>query len=109
MGSVCQHRKREATIFNAFITRLIENTFTDELGETVVKEFYKDLHVSIPVQWLIRYMDEPNGGFWDNATTKNVLETRDDMIVKSMSQAIAQVTKGSGRMKRNGHGVASTG
>jgi penicillin amidase len=90
----------EATIFNAFITRLIENTFTDELGETVVKEFYKDLHVSIPVQWLIRYLDEPNGGFWDDATTKNVLETRDDMIVKSMSQAIAQVTERFGKNEK---------
>ncbi|HSV96386.1 MAG TPA: penicillin acylase family protein [Spirochaetota bacterium] len=81
----------EATIFNAFVTKLIGNTFTDELGAKIVDEFFKDLYVSIPVQWLIRYLDEPGGGFWDDMTTKDVRETRDDMIAKSMRDALAQI------------------
>lgn len=87
----------EATIFNAFLTRLIENTFTDELGEPIIREFYKDLHVSIPVQWLIRYWDEPTGGFWDDVATKDVRETRDGIIVKSMREAFHQLTEKFGK------------
>ncbi len=81
----------EATLFNAFITKLIANTFADELGDAIIDEFYRDLQVSIPVQWLIRYLEEPDNAFWDNIKTKDVRETRDDMIVKSMKDAVAQV------------------
>lgn len=81
----------EATVFNAFVTKLIENTFTDELGAKIVDEFFKDLYVSIPVQWLIRYIDEPDGGFWDDVATKDRRETRDDIIVKSMKDALEQI------------------
>lgn len=77
----------EATIFNAFITKLIENTFADDLGKEIINELYKDLHVSIPLQWLIRYLDDPGNTFWDNTVTP-ARETRDDMIVKSMRDAI---------------------
>ena len=81
----------EATVFNAFVTKLIGNTFTDELGAKIVDEFFKDLYVSIPVQWLIRYIDEPDGGFWDDVATKDRRETRDDVIVKSMKDALEQI------------------
>ena len=81
----------EATVFNAFVTKLVGNTFADELGAKIVDEFFKDLYVSIPVQWLIRYIDEPDGGFWDDVATKDRRETRDDVIVKSMKDALEQI------------------
>ena len=86
----------EATIFNAFITRLIENTFADDLGKEIVNELYKDLHVSIPLQWLIRYLDEPGNAFWDNRDTP-ARETRDDMILKSMRDTITGLRDRYGR------------
>ncbi len=91
----------EATLFNSFITRLIKNTFEDDLGEELTGEFFNDLLVSIPVQWLIRYLGEPGNAFWDNSATKDIRETRDDMIVKSMKDAVAEVTGAFGNNERN--------
>lgn len=90
----------EATLFNAFITKLIGNTFADELGDSLIDEFYRDLHVSIPLQWMIRYLEEPGNEFWDNVKTKDVRETRDDMIVKSMRDAVAQVSEKFGKNEK---------
>jgi penicillin amidase len=80
----------EATLFNSFINHLIENTFADQLGKKVVAEFNKDLHVSIPLQWLIRYSSDQQNLFWDDIrTTKK--ETMDDMIQKSLHDAVAEL------------------
>ncbi len=80
----------EATLFNSFINHLIRNTFEDQLGEKVVKEFNKDLHVSIPLQWLIRYSNDQRNFFWDDIRTGKK-ETMDDMIQKSMQDAVAEL------------------
>jgi len=81
----------EATLFNSFITHLIRNTFEDQLGKHMVDELFSDLHVSIPLQWLIRYMDANTGFFWDDIRTESTAETRDDMIVKSMRDAVHEL------------------
>ena len=83
----------EATLFNAFITHLIRNTFENKIGRPMIDELFKDLHVSIPVQWLIRYMDDNADPIWDDARTAAVKETRDDMIVKSMKGAVDELTR----------------
>jgi penicillin amidase len=90
----------EATVFNSFLTHLVRNTFEDNLGKEAVDELFKDLHVSIPVQWLIRFLDDPDNSFWDDATTKT-RETRDDMIRKSMKDAIAELSARYGRSMDN--------
>ena len=33
----------------------------------------------------------PNDPFWDDKTTKNVVETRDDIIKKSWSEAVSEL------------------
>jgi len=80
----------EATLFNSFINHLIQNTFEDQLGKKVVEEFNKDLHVSIPLQWMIRYSSDPQNFFWDDIKTGKK-ETMDDMIQKSMKDAVAEL------------------
>jgi penicillin G amidase len=80
----------EATLFNSFITHLIKNTFEDQLGKNIVEELNKDLHVSIPLQWLIRYSSDPQNFFWDDIKTEKK-ETMDDMIHKSMKDAVAEL------------------
>ncbi|HOD28287.1 MAG TPA: penicillin acylase family protein [Syntrophales bacterium] len=82
----------QATIFNAFFTRLIRNTLEDQLGQALVAELFKDLHVSIPAQWMIRHMNDNGHVLWDDIRTSGVRETRDDMVMKSMKDAIAELT-----------------
>jgi penicillin amidase len=81
----------EATLFNSFIKHLIRNAFEDELGQPMIDELFKDLHVSIPLQWLIRYMGDNTNVLWDDLKTESVKETRDDMIVKSMKDAVDEL------------------
>ena len=80
-----------ATLFNSFITHLIRNTFKDQLGGPVVEELYKDFHVTIPVQWLIRYMEDPGHLFWDDVASEDRRESRDDMIRLSMQNAVDEL------------------
>ena len=83
---------QQATLFNSFFTHLIQNTLYDQLGTKIVDELFKDLHVSIPTQWLIRYMDDNNNEIWDDISTASVKETRDDMVLKSMKDAVAELS-----------------
>jgi len=82
----------QATLFNSFLTHLISNTFEDQLGKKVVDTVVKDLNVDIPVQWIIRYMGDNENKFWDDTTTPNIKETRDDMVLKSMKEAVEELS-----------------
>jgi len=82
----------QATLFNSFLTHLISNTFEDQLGKEVVDTVVKDLNVDIPVQWIIRYMGDNENKFWDDTTTSSVKETRDDMVLKSMTEAVEELS-----------------
>lgn len=46
---------------------------------------------TIPVQWLIRYLDNPTHLFWDDVASKDRHETRDDMIRLSMKNAVDEL------------------
>jgi penicillin amidase len=82
----------QATLFNAFFTHLMTNTLENKLGKKVMEELYADLHVSIPAQWLIRSMDDNNHWIWDDQSTPNIKETRDDMILKSLRDAVSELS-----------------
>ncbi len=91
----------QATLFNSFLTHLIRNTFEDKLGNKIVDELVQDLNVDIPVQWLIRYKDDSNNKIWDDTTTPNVKETLDDMVVRSMEDAVAELSARLGNDPQN--------
>ncbi|MFA5066077.1 MAG: penicillin acylase family protein [Dehalococcoidia bacterium] len=91
----------QATLFNSFSTHLIKNTLYDQLGTQIVDELFKDLHVSIPTQWLIRYMGDNNNEIWDDISTAAIKETRDDMVLKSMKDAVAELSTRLGSDPRN--------
>ncbi|MEI6186150.1 MAG: penicillin acylase family protein [Dehalococcoidia bacterium] len=91
----------QATFFNSFFNHLISNTFEDELGKKIVDELCKNLMVDIPAQWLIRYMDDNTNKFWDVTTTPGVKETRDDMVLKSMKDAVNELEERLGSDPQN--------
>ncbi|MBM3708754.1 MAG: penicillin acylase family protein, partial [Actinobacteria bacterium] len=82
----------QATLFNSFFSHLIRNTLEDQIGEEIVAELFKDLHVSIPAQWLIRYMNDNNSFIWDDIRTPDIEETRNDIVLKSMKEAVAELS-----------------
>ena len=75
-----------AAIFEAFWSHLLSNTFDDDLP----KKYWPDNSS----QWnevMRNLAKKPNDPFWDDKTTKNVVETRDDIIKKSWSEAVSEL------------------
>lgn len=73
-----------ASIMDVFLLHLAENTFLDELGEEGYQNFVR--FSSMPIRTLNRFLR--NGStFFDDVNTEDT-ETRNDMIRKSMTQAI---------------------
>ena len=77
-----------AAIFEAFWRHLLQNTFNDNLPE----RYWPDGGS----RWneVMRNMVKiPNDPFWDDKTTKDVVETREDIIKKSFSDGIAELER----------------
>ncbi len=75
-----------AAIFEAFWNHLLSNTFDDDLP----KKYWPD----DSSQWnevMRNLAKNPNDPFWDDKTTKNVVETRDDIIKKSWTEAVSEL------------------
>lgn len=81
----------EASVYNAFIERLVYNTFHDELGDNLYNRF--TFTESLP---LIKIMEEiySNSGFdfWDNVNT-NEKENKDFIIFQSFKDAVSLLKK----------------
>jgi penicillin amidase len=77
------------------------NTLENKVGKKVMEEMYADLHVSIPAQWLIRARDDNNHWIWDDPSTPDLKETRDDMILKSLRDAVSELSSRLGKDQRS--------
>jgi penicillin amidase len=85
---------RAAALFNAFYYNLMGNGFADEIGDKLWTEHMAHPYISyITDLTLIRIMDDPQHVLWDDQSTKDVTETRDDIIVKSLQQAVADLSE----------------
>ena len=75
-----------AAIFEAFWSHLLSNTFDDDLP----KKYWPD----DSSQWnevMRNLAKNPTDPFWDDKITKNVVETRDDIIKKSWTEAVSEL------------------
>ena len=73
------------TIYTKFIYRFIENTFADEMGEEGFQQFLgtEIYHRQIAKQILMR-----KSVWWDDISTKEIKENRDEIFTKSFHEAI---------------------
>jgi penicillin amidase len=74
------------TIYNKWIYLYLKNTFQDELGTDAFKQF---LGTHIMKQIVARQITNENSPWWDNVTTKDLKETKNQIITSSFKQAIA--------------------
>jgi len=75
-----------ASIMDVFLLRLSENTFRDEMGEAAYEQF---VTVSaMPARTLMRLLHN-GSSFFDDTTTPNRVETRNEIIIKSMRQTVS--------------------
>ncbi|MFE3871445.1 penicillin acylase family protein [Flavobacterium sp. ZS1P70] len=78
------------TIYNKWIYFYLKNTFEDELGATNFKQF---LGTHIMKQIVAKQMSNINSIWWDNIASKNVKETRRQILSKSFKEAMASLEK----------------
>lgn len=78
------------TIYNKWIYLYLKNTFEDEMGEDNFNMF---LGISIGKQVIANQIKNENSVWWDNIKTKNVKETRKDIISKSFHETAASLEK----------------
>jgi penicillin amidase len=79
-----------AALYHRFEYYLLERTFADELGEEQFKQFLSTHLLKRYIAWGTKSRD---GIWWDNVNTKNKIETRDDIVMKSFSDAWMSLVK----------------
>ncbi len=77
------------TIFHLFLTHFLRNTFHDELGDTLYKAFLE--FGAFPLRDLQQMLAGENQRWFDDVTTQNVRETKEDQILRSLTQAIHEL------------------
>ena len=78
------------TIYNKWIYFYLKNTFEDELG---VANFNQFLGTHIMKQIVAKQMANSNSLWWDNVTTRNKKETRNEVLSQSFKEAIVSLEK----------------
>ncbi len=88
------------SLFNMFFVKLVQNTFEDEMGPDVFHDFV--FFGAIPYRVTSQLLDADPAGWFDDVRTSQV-ETRDDIIRKSLTDAVAELRAALGdEMKRWG-------
>ncbi|MFQ5865687.1 MAG: penicillin acylase family protein [bacterium] len=72
------------SIFQAFFLRLTENTFKDEMGDLLYRNYIR--FGSVPYRVTTALLEKGNSEWFDNINTPKV-ETREDIIAKSLLDA----------------------
>ncbi len=75
-----------AALFEAFRMRLIDLTFGDELGEQLLARARTHLAVA-----LVNILADEDSPWFDNRNTLDVVETRDDILLQALEEAIGEL------------------
>ncbi|MES2767300.1 MAG: penicillin acylase family protein [Bacteroidota bacterium] len=81
----------EPAIFNTFMSRLLENTFQDELGESIYREYV--LIANIPTRKILELMPDSTNIWFDDVRSKATTETRNMIILKSFLESVQVLSK----------------
>jgi penicillin amidase len=73
------------SIFQMFFVRLLENTYRDEMGDALYHDWV--ILVNIPIRVTMRLLREGTSLWFDDRTTSDRTETRDDIVRKSLREA----------------------
>ncbi|MBL8050277.1 MAG: penicillin acylase family protein [Anaerolineales bacterium] len=77
-----------AAVFNAFWRALLRNTFNDDLPEEL---WFSGGSRSNEVSRNLA--SDPNNAWWDDKTTEDITETRDDMLIKSFIEGTDELSE----------------
>jgi len=81
-----------AALFNAFYSRMMKNTIADEIGDALFMELSAPYLVYIIDLALTNNIGNRAFLLFDDVTTTDMKESRDDIIAKSMDEAVAELS-----------------
>jgi penicillin amidase len=88
----CDMDSPQAALYAGFWASLMNNLFCDQLSEDIrVYGEDRDMWATFLL------MEKPNNAWWDDVATKDVIETRDDILVRSFSEAYANTVAALGK------------
>jgi len=78
----CDMDSSRAVLYAYFWTRLLDNLYSDQLGEEMEAQGSdRDMQAT----YLL--MEEPDSPWWDDIETEDVVESRDDILLRSFREA----------------------
>jgi penicillin amidase len=75
-------------IYSVFFMKLVRNAFADELGDELFDEYI--FIANVPYRKILEIIYDNNHPIWDDVNTEKI-ETRDDIIRKSLAQATEEL------------------
>lgn len=87
-------KSQVTTIYAVFLHYLIKNTLEDELGTDLLKEYV--FLANIPYRKIIELLEGKNNSLFNNVKTQ-IVETKEDIIRKSLVDALSYLEKKYGR------------
>jgi penicillin amidase len=86
----------QAALYAEFWAKLVNNLFDDQLTKDIV------IRGGVKEMWAVfLLMAEPNNAWWDDITTKDIIETRDDILVRSFNEAYYNTVASLGKDRTN--------
>ena len=92
----CGMDSPQAALYAEFWAGLVNDLFGDQLTEGIAVR-----GVDREMQAIFLLMDKPSNAWWDDIMTKDVVETRDDILVRSFSEAYTNTVAALGKNRNN--------
>jgi len=95
----CQFNKEspQAALYAQFWARLVNNLFNDQLLSEELNEDVQAYGLDNDMRAVFLLMQEPSDAWWDDATTEDVVETRDDILLRSFREGYAKTVSELGK------------
>jgi len=87
------------TVFNAYFVRLLHHLYEDEMGAEVFRDFV--FFGAIPYRVTEQLLAADSSAWFDDVTTPEMVETRDDIIRTSLADAVAELRAALGPEMKN--------
>ncbi len=87
---VMDEHSQVPTIYAVFFQNLIKNIYQDEMGKNLMMEYV--FLANVPFRNIPVLLEENKSGWFDDVNTPE-METRDDIIKKSLNEAIQELSK----------------
>jgi len=92
----CNADSPQAALYAQFWAKLVDNLYSDQLGEEAQADGESN---EMWATFLL--MEEPDNVWWDDITTEDVVETRDDILVRSFREGYANTVAALGENRND--------